>query len=134
VKSDPERRRLDELVALATAGTASEADRAELELYLDDHPELRAEIEAASVEGKPDQKWLARIAADERVHRLERRRGVVVERVVAGALLVGGFLLGPVLPVLAPVAALTGAGLLVWSFVALRFRELREDPYRNIDK
>jgi hypothetical protein len=129
---DPARRRLDELVALVAAGRADEAERTELELYLEDHPELRAHLAPA---GPPaDQHWLVRATADERVRRLERRRGVVAQRVAGGALLAGGFLLAPLLPVAAPIAIVAGAGVLVWSFVALRVRELRNDPYQEIDK
>jgi hypothetical protein len=133
--TDPERRRFEELVALVDGGGASEEDRAELDLYLAEDPALRAELSGPRAAGPPaDRQWLVRAAADDRVHRLERRRLVVVERIVGGVLLGGGIVLAPALPVIAPVAALTGLGILAWSTVALRLRELRDDPYRKIDR
>ena len=131
---DPGRKRFTELVALLEAGRASDADREELELYVAEDPALRQELAVRPPPRAADRDWLARITADERVQRLEKSRGVLAERVVGGALLGAGVLLAPAVPVLGGAAVIAGVGVLVWSTIALRVRELRDDPYREIER
>jgi hypothetical protein len=132
--NDPERRRLDELIARVGAGDATEAERVELDLYVDDDPALRAEVDQRIRAHDPDNQWLARVEADRRITRREGSGRVRAERAVGLGLVAGGFVLGPLLPVVAPAALLAGVGLLTWSFVRLRLEELRDDPYRKIDR
>ena len=132
---DPGRKRFTELVALLEAGRATDADREELELYVAEEPALRRELARRPPPGlAADRDWLARITADERVQRLEKSRGVLAERLAGGALLGAGVLLAPAVPVLGGAAVIAGVGILVWSTIALRMRELREDPYREIER
>jgi hypothetical protein len=132
--TDPERRRLDELIGRVAAGEASEAERVELDMYLEDDPALQAEIDQRIREHDPDAHWLARAEADRRITRRDSSARVRAERTVGLGLVAGGFVLGPLLPVAAPAALLAGVGLLTWSFVRLRLEELRDDPYRKIDR
>jgi anti-sigma factor RsiW len=44
MKGDPEKERLDELIVKVGRDQASDAEREELELYLEDHPEIEARL------------------------------------------------------------------------------------------
>ena len=126
------RRRFTEL--LAGLERATEADKAELEMYLADEPELRPELERRLRELKLGQGWLVRVETDQELRRQGSSTLVKVERAVGLGLLGAGLALGPVLGAAAPVAGLAGVGVLLWSFVRLRIREAKDDPYRRIDQ
>ena len=129
---DAERRRWTEL--LDGLDKAGEPERTEVELYLEQYPHLREAFERRCQEMELGSDWLSRVRADRGLQRRERSRLVRIERGVGLGLLGAGTLLSPVLGVVAPVAVLSGMGLLVWSFVRLRLQEIKEDPYRRIDQ
>jgi hypothetical protein len=132
--SDPERERLAYLASRVGSDEASEGERAELELHLADRPELRPEVMEAVERARLGKGWLARVEADQRVRRIESGRRVRVERAIGIGLVGAGWLLAPAVPALAPAAFTTGALVLIWSFARVRLRELRDDPYRDIEK
>jgi hypothetical protein len=122
--TDPERRRLEELLACVASGRATDAECIELDLYLEDRPDLAAALAKRHdelPEGPPE--LLARQPESPPV--------VTSERAVGVGLLAGGLLLGPLLPLAAPVAALAGTGVLAWSLVRLRLQELRDEGTRS---
>jgi hypothetical protein len=133
--NDAERRRFDELLAgIEQAGEAGETERAEMELYLEQYPHLRPLWEQRLKEARLGEGWLVRVQADRALQRRERSPWVQLERGLGLALLGTGLLLSPLLGVAAPVAAVAGLGLLVWSFARVRLQELKDDPYRRIDQ
>ena len=129
---EAERKRWAEL--LEGLDRAGEAERVELELYLEQYPQLREPFERRSQEVALGADWLVRVKADRSLQRRERSRLVRIERGVGLGLMGAGTLLSPVLGVIAPLAVVSGMGVLVWSFVRLRFQEIKDDPYRRIDK
>ena len=131
--SDPESARLDELVRRLVRGEASEAERAEIELYAERDPGVVQRIERARKIEQLGGAWLARVEANAEIERAERSTWTRTERGVgvglllagwgatfAGAAIVGGGLLA------------AGAATLLFSFVRGAIHAARKDPYRDV--
>lgn len=142
VESDPEATRVAELLTRTQSGTASEAEREELAMYLEDRPDLAARIarrvaaerEQAARQAELGGTWLARVDADRRLAEAESTPWVKAERGVGLGLTIAGFALTPFSPVLSMVGLIGGVGLLTWSFTRIRLATYKDDPYRDVDK
>ena len=129
----PEAQRVAELTLAIDEGRASEAEREELTLYADAHPQARTLATRVNNEGKLGGKWLARTQADERLRSAENTPFAKHERRVGAALITGGLVTSFFFPpAVAAVAA--GALLLGISVVRIKLKTLGQDPYSKIDK
>lgn len=133
MSGDPEQARVEELLAQVRAGNATETEREELALYIEQHPELSDKVDDEVRAATLGHGWLARVEADNALQ-AEERRGAYVERGLGLALAGGGWLLSIAAPVVGGALMVSGIGLLTWSFVRFRFRNWRKDPYRDVEK
>ncbi|MEZ4380708.1 MAG: hypothetical protein R3A79_05145 [Nannocystaceae bacterium] len=131
---DPERQRVEELLACVTRGAVSEAEREELQLYAEAHPELREAIARAEARGELGQGWLARVEADDAIATIEGSRGTMIERGVGLALLFGGLVASFGAPITGSAALVAGLLILVASFVRVRLATHRSDPYKDVQR
>jgi hypothetical protein len=129
---DASRKRFDEL--LAGVGQAGDPERAELEMYVDEHPELRLELERRLRELELGEGWLVRAEADRALRTRGGSARVKLERSVGLGLLGGGLVLSPLVGPMGAVATVAGTAVLIWSFVRMRLQEAKDDPYRRIDQ
>lgn len=127
VDEDPEARRIAELLDRITRGELTEAEAEEIELYAEERPELRAEIEARRQQAALGGGWLARVVADHALAKAERSPRVLLERAAGAALVVAGL----VLLEWSPAALVLGLGVLVFSFLRVNHRH---DPYKDIQR
>lgn len=131
---DPEKSRAIALCRRVAGGDATEADREELELLLEDRPDLQPLVHEESRRRALGGAWLERVEADQRLKAAERTPLALVERGGGLALVAAGLLLSPLAPALATAALGSGCALLVWSFVRVKLKTFKQDPYRNIDR
>ena len=131
---DPEETRVAELLDRVRSQDATDAEREELALYVQDKPELSAQVERKRREGELGGTWLARVEADRRLAAAESTPLVKAERGLGLAMTIGGFALMPFAPLASVVGMIGGIGLLTWSFTRVRVRTFKDDPYRNVDK
>lgn len=139
---DPEAERVAELMTRTQGGTASDAEKEELAMYLEDRPDLAARIAASVAEKRREDErqaelggtWLARVDADRRLAEAESTPLVRAERGLGLGLTIAGFALSPFTPVLSMVGLIGGIGLLTWSFTRVRLSTYKDDPYKDIDK
>lgn len=110
---DPERQRLDELLTRVAVGQATEAERIELQLYIELDPNLEpiaaGRLAAGDALALRSDDALARSPVPARADQLERGVGL--------GLLAGAALLGPAFGLLGPVVLAGGAGLLALSLL-----------------
>lgn len=131
---DPELARIDELLAAVGRGDASDAEREELDMYAAEHPDLPARIEASARAGELGQGWLVRVESDERMQLHERTRTVRAERGVGLAMVLAGMALGFVSPAAGTVGILGGFVVLLYSFLRVRIKTHRDDPYKDVQR
>ena len=134
VSGDPEAQRVDELLARVTRGEVSEAEREELAIYVADDPELADAIRGQEAKARLGGEWLARVSADEELARVETSTRTNVERGVGLALFFGGLVVSFAAPVIGLAALMAGLLLLVFSFLRVRLRTHRSDPYKDIQR
>lgn len=132
--ADPELARIDELLAAVARSEATEAEREELAMYAADHPDLPARIEATTRAGDLGRGWLARVERDDRLQLHERTRTVRAERGVGLALILSGMAAGFVSPTLGTVGIVGGFAVLLYSFLRLRIKTHRDDPYKDVQR
>jgi anti-sigma factor RsiW len=129
---DVEEARIAALLAARARGDASPAEAIELDLYVQQHPELAARVERAARQGELGQGWLARVEADHQVALTEAAPRARAERSVGAGLVGVGVALSFVAPAVG--APLLGAGMLVllYSVVRVRLRTHANDPYKDV--
>ena len=132
MEEDPEKQRIDELVAKVGRQEASDAEREELALYAADNPEIEHRLTAEAESARLGRGWLERVEADRRLKNREATRFIKVERGVGLALVIGGTALGFVGSIAGPIAVMGGIGLLAWSFARTRLATYKDDPYKDI--
>lgn len=125
---------MDELLDRVTHGEVSEAEREELALYVADDPRLAEEIRGREDQARLGGEWLARVAADDRLVKIESSTRSNVERGVGLALFLGGLLVSFAAPLTGTVALMFGVLLLAYSFTRVRLATYREDPYKDIQR
>ena len=130
--ADPEAARIDELLERAERVGVSEAESEELALYAAEHPELAARIDAAGRRRDLGHGWLERVHRDNALKRTETEGRVRLERGAGVGLGALGFLLMLVDPVLGMTALGSGVAVLLYSFIRVRARTHREDPYKDV--
>lgn len=135
---DPEADRIAELMTRTRAGGATEAEREELAMYLEDRPDLARRIAEQHRESQRKVElggtWLARVDADRRLAEAESTPLVKAERGLGLGLTIAGFALTPFAPLLSVIGLVSGAGLLTWSFTRVRLATYKDDPYRDVKK
>jgi len=117
-----------------TRGEVSEAEREELALYVADDPELADAIRGHETKARLGGEWLARVSADEQLARVETSTRANVERGIGLALFFGGLLASFAAPVVGSAALVGGLLLLVFSFLRVRLKTHRSDPYKDIQR
>ncbi len=132
--ADPESARIEELIDRAERGSVSEAESEELSLYAVDHPELRARIEAADRHRDLGQGWLERVRKDDAIQQLETAPRVRVERGAGLGLLAVGFALQFVNPLVGVGMLASGIAVLVYSFIRVRAKAHKDDPYKEVQR
>jgi hypothetical protein len=132
--SDPERARIGALLDAVRHGRATDAERTELALYEEEHPDLGARVHRTEQEQQLGEGWLERIDADDRLQAAENAPLVTAERFVGAGLAFGGYALAVVVPPVGAAMMVAGMGMLVWSFVRVRVKNLANDPYRRVKK
>lgn len=131
---DPEHERVQALLQRSLAGTATDAESEELALYATDRPDLRDHIEAQVQRGALGHGWLERVQRDQSIAEVDGSRRAQLERGVGLTLLLSGWLLVYLSPVVGgPVA---GAGLLIllYSLIRVRLATHAQDPYKDIER
>lgn len=130
---DIEDRRIDELLAAQTRGTATEAETEELALYVTQRPELQARVDKAVRDGELGEGWLERVERDHQVQRVEQSPRARLERGVGVGLAGVGLLLWYVAsPVTgAPVLGI-GALVVLYSLIRVRLATHATDPYKDV--
>lgn len=129
---DPERERLDELIVKVGREQATEAEREELALYLEDHPEIASRLAEETRAAQLGKGWLERVEADRSLQARETTPFIRTERAIGVGLIIGGAVLGMAGTLLGPVAVMGGLGLLGWSFARVRLKTYKDDPYKDI--
>lgn len=131
---DPELARIDELLAAVGRGEASDAEREELAMYASDHPDLPARIEASASAGELGQGWLARVERDDALQLHEHARTTRAERGAGLAMILAGMAAGFVSPTVGTVGIVGGFGVLLYSFLRVRMKTHRDDPYKDVER
>jgi hypothetical protein len=130
---NPEAERIAELARAVREGRASEAEREEIALYGEAHPqakELAVRIEKEEALGGD---WLARAQADERLAAVENTPFTRAERALGVALVAGGVVGSFFFPPAAAAIVLGGVVLGV-SVLRVKLRTVGQDPYSKIQK
>lgn len=130
---DVERDRAHDLIGRLRLGAIDDAEREELALYAEDHPDVAEAVERAEKERELGEGWLVRAEADREIEEAERTPFVTAERRVGAALAVGGavgFLFAPPLGAV----ALAGLGILGFSHLRTYIRAAIKDPYKEVKK
>ena len=130
--SDLERARVEQLLRRLRGGIASDAEREELALYGVEIPAPDG-LDACGPQPSPDQQWMERVEADERIDAAESSAWARAERGIGATLLIGGGLAGLVAPA-AVLVSLVGAGVLIASVVRIKIKTLGQDPYEDIKR
>lgn len=139
---DPQVQRIAELMERTQSGAATDAEREELAMYLEDRPDVARRIAQRVTEKRAQAQrqaelggtWLARVDADQRLAAAESTPLVKAERGLGMGLTIAGFALTPFSPVLSVIGLVGGIGLLTWSFTRVRLATYKDDPYRDVDK
>lgn len=131
---DPERQRLDELLGRITHGELTEAETEELALYSAGDPELERTIADRRREQALGGGWLARVAADHEIQRVEGSRQARIERGLGLALFVAGVGVSVFAPLTGSVAIAAGLVILLASLLRTRLATARRDPYKDIQR
>jgi len=129
---DPEASRVEALLGRSVAGTATEAEREELQLYVVDRPDLRERIEHEVARGELGRGWLERVHKDDAIARVEGSRRTRTERLVGLGLIGGGWGLGALVPFIGVPVLGAGVALMVYSLVRVRSAAHTADPYKDI--
>ena len=129
----PEEKRLQELTTAVQSGVATEAEKEELALYIEDNPDVEALVRRAAHEREVGGQWLARAEADRRMVAMENSPETQLEQRVGVSLLVGGGIAGFFFPV-ALLLALVGAGMLSISVLRVKLKTLGKDPYDDVER
>ena len=128
---DPEVARVAELL---DKPALSSAESEELALYAADDPSLRQRIEQAGRHRELGHGWLERVHKDEAIQRVESGSRARIER-LAGLGLVGlGYALHFVVPLLAIATVAGGTALLLYSFIRVRLKTAKDDPYKDVQR
>lgn len=133
-KRDPREARIVELIDRVQREQATDAEREELALYVEETPALEQRMAERQREVELGGAWLVRVQADRALEAAETTPAVRAERALGVGLTVAGFALSPIAPALSVAGLLGGIGLLTWSFVRVRLRTYKDDPYKDIDK
>lgn len=131
---DPELARIEELLAAVGRGEASDAEREELAMYTAEHPDLPARIEASSKSGELGRGWLARVERDDALRRHEHTRTTRAERGMGLAMVLAGMAAGFVSPTVGTVGIVGGFVVLLYSFLRVRMKTHRDDPYKDVER
>ena len=123
---DPQQARLKELLAKIERGTATDAEREELELYDAEDLAEAGRTTALTVTEKDDG-WMERVASDKRIKAAESTRFVRAERAVGYGLFLAGFLTGGL-------TMFPGVAILLWSYARVRWRTHKQDPYSKVEE
>lgn len=138
---DPELRRIAELLVCQREGRLADAEHEELELYLDQQPELveqaRAQLGALVLPtptgaSEIDRAWLERVHGDRALTQAGQTRRTRLERGLGVGLVAGGSMLALGGTSLGLAAILAGVALLLVSFI--RVRLTTRDPYDQIEQ
>ena len=131
---DPEMRRIEELLVRVEAGEASDAEVTELELHAERHPAVLLRLERGSRDARVSEGWLARLEADRRVAEIERSAITRVEQATGLVLLLGGVALSFFAPAAGAGSMTAGLVTLTYSFLRVRIRTARHDPYKDVER
>ncbi len=131
---DPEDARIEELLARVARHEATDAEREELAMYEAERPDLPARIQERARARELGGEWMARIEGDHRVQRHEQARTTRVERTAGLAMILGGMALGFLAPTAGTVGIVGGFAVLMYSFVRVRLRTHRDDPYKDVNR
>ena len=132
MSEDPQQQRIGELVAKIARDDASEAEREELALYIEDNPDVEGRLRDEARTAGLGKGWLERVEADRRLQRKETSGFVKAERGVGLAATVGGVALAMAGSTVAPFVVIGGLGVLTWSFVRVRLKTFKDDPYKDV--
>lgn len=132
--SDPERARVDELLSRVARGEANDAEREELAMYAAKDPGLPARIEHSAKTGELGEGWLARVEGDHRVQLAEQSKVTRAERLTGLALVLSGVAASFVAPAAGSVGIGLGFVVLLYSFLRVRLRTHKDDPYKDIQR
>ncbi len=130
---DPAERRIAELASKLADGTETAADREELALYAEENPQITALVRQAEVNRDISGADLSRARADQQLVASENTGFIRTERRIGVALVVAGTAAGFVAPP-AFLAAVAGAGILLWSIVRTAVKNSSRDPYKDIEQ
>lgn len=131
---DPERQRLEELLGRVTHGELTEAETEELALYSAGDPELERTIAERRREQALGGGWLARVAADHEIQRVEASPQARIERGIGLALFGAGVGVSFFAPITGTVALVLGMVILLASLLRTRLATARRDPYKDIQR
>ncbi len=131
---DPERARLETLVERVAAAEATEAEAVELRLYAEADPEVSSALARAQDEAQLAEGWLTRLEADRQIQRVATAPLARIERGAGLTMFLGGSVLLWVVPVLGAGLLTGGLVALTYSFLRVRLKTHRQDPYRKVEK
>jgi hypothetical protein len=131
---DPEEARLAELARAAGKGSANEAEREELALYVDDDAAARERALRIADEAALGGEWLERVHADDKLHAIERSGLTRLERIAGFSLVSVGGVLTVLFPVVGVPLLLLGTAILGFSVARVRLATFRADPYNDIER
>jgi hypothetical protein len=132
--ADPEAARIDELIDRAERGGVSEAESEELALYVAENPALSARIETADRRRDLGGGWLERVRKDEAIQKAETDGRTRLERGGGLGLAALGFLLQFVNPFVGVAVLGSGIALLLYSFIRVRAKQHKDDPYKDVQR
>jgi hypothetical protein len=129
---DPEDLRIEQLLLAQRRGTAGEAQREELAIYLRDRPELGARIDENARAAELGAGWLERVERDDRVQVIERSPRARLERAIGLGTVLAGWLLHFPLPLVGFALSAGGMLLLLYSILRVRRSTRDTDPYEDV--
>ncbi|MGB1013816.1 MAG: hypothetical protein ACPG4T_06770 [Nannocystaceae bacterium] len=132
--NDPEAQRVNELLDRAALGQASTAERTELALYTEEHPDLASEAARRAEQARLGAGWIERLDADAKIARVEQSRLTKIEQGMGIALTFGGAGLAFVSPILGSLVIFLGLALTIWSVIRVRLGTYKDDPYRKVKR
>jgi hypothetical protein len=131
--TDPESARIEELARAVREGRASEAEREELAIYADAHPQAGALVRRLEEEDAVGGEWLARTQADNRLIAAENTEWTRKERALGVGLTAAG-LIGSIFFPPAGIAAVAGVLVLTVSVLRVKLKTAGQDPYSKIER
>ncbi|GEM_PF-2413812 len=132
VRVTPEERRVKELAAAIKGGVASEAEKEEIALYLEQSPALSHLVAQVERERDVGGTWLARAEADRRLDAQEKTPWSRLERKVGTGLVFFGGALGLIFPP-AWLLSILGMAMISWSVIRVKLNTLKDDPYDDVE-